>query len=157
MSRSSFHAMRHPCFNGNCYICDCEHKSFSIEAHRRHLKEHPECREKNATAGDLKAIAGGLTQPQEKALRIFLNLYRKDRYAKLSARFFAQEMWPDSDGWKRVSNQGNGATSGKGMWLRAGVFLRKLGDLGYLYHDISGNTVVWYITGNGIEALGEKP
>ncbi len=98
-----------------------------------------------------------LTEPQRRALRIFYEVRQNSRYATLSARFFAEKMWPNSDGWKRVSNQGNGATSGKGMWLRAGVFLRKLGDLGYLYHDISGDTVVWYITGKGLDALGEKP
>jgi len=149
--------MRHPCFNGNCYICDCGHKSFSIEAHRDHLIKRVECQANNATVGDLKAINRvGLTEAQERALRIFYEVRQNNRYGTLSARFFAEKMWPDSDGWKRVSNQGNGATSGKGMWLSAGSYLSKLKRLGYLHRDISGSQVVWSISAKGIEALGEK-
>lgn len=33
----------------------------------------------------------------------------------VTARDFAKGMWGDSDGWQRVKNTGNGATSGKGM------------------------------------------
>ena len=44
----------------------------------------------------------------------------------LTANWFAQKMWPDSKGHTRSYNTGNGATSGKGMWLAAGSYLAKL-------------------------------
>lgn len=47
-------------------------------------------------------------------------------YPNISAKRFAKKMWPDSEGHKRSHNTGNGATSGKGMWLSGGSYLAKL-------------------------------
>lgn len=154
---NSFHATRHPCWTGWAYLCECGNKAYKIEGHRAHLKEHPECVEKNATLGDIKAIAAPLTEEQEKALRIFFDWKQKNTFGTMTAKEFARRMWPDSPGWLKVSNTGNGACRGKGMWLRAGVFLGKLTASGWLYHEPSLSTWVWSISYKGIKALGEKP
>ena len=44
----------------------------------------------------------------------------------ITAKQFAEKMWPDSPHWTHVKNTGHGATSGKGMWLTAGSYLAKL-------------------------------
>lgn len=57
----------------------------------------------------------------------------------MTCRTFAEKMWPDSRMHKKVSNQGNGATTGKAAWLCAGSYLSKLkykglvekSDIGY--------------------------
>lgn len=51
-------------------------------------------------------------------------------YPGLTAARFAELLWPDSEGWARVKNTGNGATRGKGMWLAGGCYLAKLVKLG---------------------------
>lgn len=55
-----------------------------------------------------------------KALKIIQDndIYKATRFAEL--------MWPDSACWQKVYNTGHGATRGKGLWLAAGSFLRKL-------------------------------
>lgn len=55
----------------------------------------------------------------------------------LTAKWFAQEMWPDSEKWKRSHNTGNGGCRGKGMWLAAGSFLAKLQKQGLVWVDFS--------------------
>ena len=40
--------------------------------------------------------------------------------------FFAQLMWPDSPSWHSHSNIGNGATTGVGIWRKAGSYLAQL-------------------------------
>ncbi|MBS1807597.1 MAG: hypothetical protein JST84_05335 [Acidobacteria bacterium] len=53
-------------------------------------------------------------------------------YPGLTAARFAELLWPESDGWKRVKNTGNGACHGKGMWLAGGCYLAKLVKLGWV-------------------------
>lgn len=63
-----------------------------------------------------------LTDKTIKALQILT----VDYGSELTAGQFAQQMWPDSKAWRNVKNTGNGACSGKGMWLSAGSYLAKL-------------------------------
>tara|TARA_R110000772_G_C13310332_1_gene440582 strand:- start:13509 stop:13814 length:306 start_codon:yes stop_codon:yes gene_type:complete len=92
-----------------------------------------------------------ITDKTAKALEILDVEYGRD----LSAGQFAMQMWPDSDGWKRVKNTGNGATSGKGMWLSGGSYLAKLRKRDLVWNDIKGGTSVWKISSNGRIALKE--
>lgn len=80
-------------------------------------------------------------------------------HGDISARQFAERMWPDSPGWSRVINTGpNGATHGKGMWLAAGSYLAKLRDRGLVraWIDDYGHRHFW-ITDKGLEIMrGER-
>lgn len=70
-----------------------------------------------------------MTVSQRKALNILKNTsYEKGK----TARYFALEMWPDSNMHTKVKNTGNGATTGKGAWLCAGSYLAKLIKKGWV-------------------------
>ncbi len=66
-------------------------------------------------------------------------------------------MWADSDGWNRVKNTGDGACSGKGMWLCAGGYLAKLhkADLITRCYYLMENSYqnIWRISTKGHEVL----
>lgn len=72
---------------------------------------------------------------------------------EITARYFANLMWPDSPAKNRHSNGGNGSQKGKGLWLSAGSFLAKLHKQGLLRHGGS----VWNhrITPKGIVEINE--
>ena len=90
-----------------------------------------------------------LTKKTIQALRILDVEYGRE----LSAGQFASLMWPNSPAWRKVSNTGNGATSGKGMWLSAGSYLAKLKKRGLVVSTIHGSTQVWRISSEGRKAL----
>ena len=57
----------------------------------------------------------------------------------ISPRYFAEYMWPDSEGWRHNFRGGGGTQRGKGMWLCAGGYLKKLAKKGLInwsYRDI---------------------
>lgn len=90
-----------------------------------------------------------MTEAQKRALTILYVPYGEE----LTPTQFARKMWPDSKGWNKVSNQGNGATSGKGMWLSAGSYLAKLSDKNLVVQRIIGNTRCWRISIEGKKLL----
>jgi len=90
-----------------------------------------------------------MTETQARALTI-LNV---DIHDMMTAGHFAKKMWPDSEGWTRVKNTGNGATSGKGMWLAAGSYLAKLHKKGLVIRSIQGYTVTWRTSYTGKRLL----
>lgn len=82
-----------------------------------------------------------------KALTILKDTtYREPMYC----RDFALRMWPDSNMHRKVSNQGNGATTGKAAWLCAGSYLSKLKTKKLVSnHGTSG----YYITSEGLDKI----
>lgn len=73
---------------------------------------------------------------------------------EISASDFALKMWPNSPKWKKVYNTGDGATSGKGMWLAAGSYLSKLRKAGLLWSGFSN--IYWYrLSSDGRKVLKE--
>ncbi len=63
---------------------------------------------------------------------------------------FAEKMWPDSPGWKRCINTGpNGATYGKGMWLAAGSYLRRLEKKGLVVSSFRTGQRLYSISSKG--------
>lgn len=71
---------------------------------------------------------------------------------------FAKHMWPNSGGYTRYYNQGNGACSGKGMWLTAGSYVGKLKKKGLVrnYFDpLMPYNSGWALTSKGKEFLKE--
>jgi hypothetical protein len=69
----------------------------------------------------------------------------------ITARIFAEHMWPGSKGWSKSKNTGRGSTRGKGMWLAAGSYLAKLSLKG-VAHAESGRGGVrrwWAVFGAG--------
>jgi hypothetical protein len=50
----------------------------------------------------------------------------KEHPEGLTAKHFGLLMWPDNPKHKKVSNIGNGATHGVGMWFAAGSYLSRL-------------------------------
>ena len=93
-----------------------------------------------------------ITAKTYKALQI---LRKRDYWSPMSASDFASKMWGDSKAWKRSYNTGNGACSGKGMWLSAGGYLAKLYDRDLVSQDILGVTRVWRISSDGRRAITE--
>ena len=77
--------------------------------------------------------------------------------APITCRRFAEIMWENSPAWHRHYNTGNGATIGKGMWLSAGSYLRKLERAKLIqrswmdYHEYQ---IKYSITDEGIKSLG---
>ena len=67
--------------------------------------------------------------PTQRALKIVLDNVAE----RMTASEFAVLMWPDSPCWRRVTRCGRGSHAGKGMWLAAGSFLRKLEKRGLIY------------------------
>jgi len=77
--------------------------------------------------------------PQERALLI---LYKTTYINPMRVREFALKMWPDSKMHRKVSNQGNGATSGKAAWLCAGSYLSKLKIKGLVNRNEFGYYII---------------
>lgn len=103
----------------------------------------------------LAADALELTEKQIKALSIIKSF--EDKYAghPIMPKIFAKEMWPDSPAWRRSYNTGpSGACRGKGMWLSAGSWLRKLERLGLVRWDIWQITDKFYQTGYVLTRAG---
>lgn len=73
----------------------------------------------------------------------------------ITARDFAQKMWPNSKGWTTVSNVGHGATSGVGMQLVGGSYLSKLKDKGWVMSYYDDYNMIWSSTSKGRAALKE--
>jgi len=77
--------------------------------------------------------------PQEKALLILENTSYS---SPMGVRDFALKMWPNHKMHTKVSNQGNGATSGKAAWLCAGSYLSKLKIKGLVGRNDYGYYIV---------------
>jgi len=67
---------------------------------------------------------------------------------------FAKEMWPDSEGWKRVHNVGHGSHKGAAMSLAAGSFLGKLRADGLIWGGYNRDRIT--VTDKGKEILIAK-
>lgn len=67
-----------------------------------------------------------------------------------NARAFAMRMWPDSDGWQVLSNQGRGS----GMWKAGGSFLGRLRARG-LIRGYGGYRSIFYLTYEGEQVLAD--
>ena len=76
---------------------------------------------------------------------------------ELTARDFAEKMWPDSLMHIRTSNQGNGACKGKAAWLCGGSYLGKLKKEKLIYRDLSDGGYIgkFYLMNKGREAIEE--
>ena len=74
-----------------------------------------------------------------------------------TAKEFASKMWPDSDGWDRVSNAGtHGSRSGAGMWRAGGSFLSVLRARGYVIRMYSSHHQALYgLSSKGTAALAQ--
>ena len=76
------------------------------------------------------------------------------RDACVTATEFAERMWPDSPGWKRVSNLGaHGASAGACMPYAAGGYLGRLRKRGLVEHDPTHG--LYMIARAGTTALDE--
>jgi len=73
----------------------------------------------------------------------------------LTARDFAEQMWPDSLMHTRTSNQGNGACKGKAAWLCGGSYLGKLTIAKLIYRSLECDGYVgeFHLTDKGREAI----
>lgn len=91
----------------------------------------------------------------EKTYHALSILNEHDWEHPMTANEFAKKMWPDSPAWRKVYNTGNGATSGKGMWLCAGSYLNKLLERQLVVHDLCCYTPVWRISLTGRMAIQE--
>lgn len=87
-----------------------------------------------------------MTKSTIKALRILDVEYGKE----LMAREFAEKMWPDSKGWRKVSKSG---VRGQGMWLTAGSYLAKLRSKNLVTVFIPDYTPLFRISHEGKKAL----
>lgn len=85
-----------------------------------------------------------LTEPQARALKILI-----DAKGSLSARGFAQRMWPDSSGWRTLSDVRKGVVRGKAMPGLAGRFLWRLYKMGLVAPRPIGYSLDWHITTTG--------
>lgn len=81
------------------------------------------------------------------ALRIIANK------SPITATEFAELMWPDSEGWNRVKNCGNGATRGRGMVLAGGSYLAKLKKQGLIWRADIGT---WELSTEGKKWLADQ-
>lgn len=76
----------------------------------------------------------------------------------ITARQFGEEFFPYEEFpilHDAVTNTGNGACSGKKLWLCAGSYLAKLRKKKLLWYD--PKTIGWYTTSKGKELLNERP
>lgn len=90
-----------------------------------------------------------MTDSQKRAITI-LSLCSEG----LTAKEFARKWFSDDhDIWKRVSNQGNGACSGKGAWLWAGAYLCKLMKMGLVRRKSFNEISVFVATASSIDKL----
>jgi hypothetical protein len=79
-------------------------------------------------------VAMILTDSQYKALCILRE------HGKIRPREFAQAMWPNSPGWRRVSKCGPyGVTRGGGMCIAGGCYLGKLNRKGWTKCEWNGS------------------
>lgn len=69
-----------------------------------------------------------LTEPQARALRIL-----RHANGPLTCRAFAKKMWPDSSGWRTLSDVRNGVVRGKAMPGLAGRMLFRMRRLGLVF------------------------
>jgi len=77
-------------------------------------------------------------------------------HPELTATQFAELMWPDHPGWRRISKQGHGSCSGKGMWFAAGCFLGKLQARGLIVRGFARWSMrKTRLTAKGKQVLGE--
>jgi len=90
-----------------------------------------------------------LTEKTLKALKILQD------NPNIAARRFAKLMWPDSIMHRRVSNTGNGATTGKAGWLCGGSYLAKLCNKELVYRYLTSNGYTWTfsLSRKGVEVL----
>lgn len=93
-----------------------------------------------------------ITKKQAKALRIIDGT----PWPGISASRFARAYY-DEPGqqylFSAVSNQGNGACSGKKAWLCAGSLLGRLTKAGLIYRDYRNEIPRYTITDKGIQEL----
>lgn len=93
-----------------------------------------------------------ITKKQAKALRIIGGA----SWPGISASRFARTYY-DEPGqqylFSAVSNQGNGACSGKKAWLCAGSLLGRLAKAGLVYRDYRNETPRYIITDKGKQEL----
>ena len=68
----------------------------------------------------------------------------------ISARGFAEQMWPNAEGWHHVCKVGRGATYGAGMWRAGGGYLGRLIKQGLVRREYSWSGQYVYF------ALAEK-
>lgn len=92
-----------------------------------------------------------MTKTEIKAIKILDVEYGRE----LSARQFAEEMWPDSPGWDKSTNNSYGAQRGKGMWLAAGGYLRKLQRKGLVTANYDSASTKWRASHEGKQKLRE--
>lgn len=93
-----------------------------------------------------------ITKKQAKALRIIGGA----SWPSISANQFARAYY-DEPGqqylFSAVSNQGNGACSGKKAWLCAGSLIGRLAKAGLVYRDYRNETPRYIITDKGKQEL----
>lgn len=70
----------------------------------------------------------------------------------LSSRAFAEFFWPGHHMHRKISNQGNGACSGKAAWLAGGGYLNKLKKKG-LVKTVNTDARLFQISDFGLETL----
>lgn len=90
------------------------------------------------------------TEPAARALRIV------QEHGAITPGFFADYMWPESEGHiRRVSNVGRGATRGVGHWRAAGAYLSRLTKRGWLSRRYRPGMKAreYFITAAGCAAL----
>ena len=90
-----------------------------------------------------------ITDKTIKALKIIENT------PKITARDFAELMWPNNIMHRRISNQGNGACRGKAAWLCGGSYLGKLRKAGLIYRALEDRGYIgrFYLTDKGRRIL----
>lgn len=102
----------------------------------------------------MKADNLPLSESEIKALWILKNT---DFSKPMRVAKFAELLWPESAMHRRVSNQGNGATTGKAAWLCGGSYLGKLRKKKLVSnHTWSDSYYGYYITKEGKQALAEQ-
>lgn len=91
-----------------------------------------------------------LTDAQRRALTLLATR------PEWTARQFAEQMWPDADGWSTVSNAGtHGSRRGAGMWRAGGAYLSKLAKTGLAtYRHTKYWQRLYSLTALGREVIG---
>lgn len=95
-----------------------------------------------------------LTDPQRRALEILAEIAPDYEHAT-TCRAVARHMWPDSDGWRTLSDVPNGVVRGKAMPGLAGRLLWRLWLRGLVSHKrhYRGFQTLYYLNESGREAL----
>ena len=89
-----------------------------------------------------------MTEARLKALRIVA----KTGDIGITAREFAERMWPDSPSWRRQSNNAHGSVTGAGIQQKGGQMLWDMWSDGLLYHSFR-RTYAFCIGRKGEEEL----